>query len=417
MSNIDKAFVSFRIGTPLWIREGNFNNLLSVFAEYPGLTDDMSLFTSATHAPLPLDVIRERAAVAGRRITRAREQGYKIGINHLPTIGHISENIPHSLTGDFTHITGIDGAVCLGALCPNDEQARSYIRECYAALAAADPDYIWIDDDVRLWGHTPISAGCFCDKCISIFEEESGIDRARDRLRAAFDEGSIDERLRVRKAWIDHNRETMARLFELIEKTVHGVKPKMPLGFMTGDRFFEGYDFARWAKILAGPGDVGVLWRPGGGFYSDSTTAECCMGIFENRLGGRVCVAGYYPWTFLQSIPKSSQIKSLMRWLSRDTLPGYVESFHKMNLWVREVDGGRRAAAVLNGSLDPAREAVLTLRTGSDLLSVYDMECVESIVPAGRFGWTIQAIRAAHHRSLADADAHRIEKKLTAVRP
>ena len=52
---------------------------------------------------------------------------------------------------------------------------------------------------------------------------------------------------------------------------MHGVKPGLPLGFMTGDRFYEGYDFARWAKTLAGPDDAPVRWRPGGGFYSDET--------------------------------------------------------------------------------------------------------------------------------------------------
>jgi len=45
----------------------------------------------------------------------------------------------------------------------------------------------------------------------------------------------------------------------------------MPLGFMTGDRFYEGYDFENWAKTLAGPHAGNVRWRPGGGFYSDES--------------------------------------------------------------------------------------------------------------------------------------------------
>ena len=58
--------------------------------------------------------------------------------------------------------------------------------------------------------------------------------------------------------------------------------------------------------------------------YTYKETAPCCMGVFENAEGGRVCVAGYYPYEQLQNLSKSSQLKSVMRWLSKDTLPAYV---------------------------------------------------------------------------------------------
>ena len=87
------------------------------------------------------------------------------------------------------------------------------------------------------------------------------------------------------------------------------------------------------------------------------------MGVFENRLGGRVCVAGYFPWTFLHSLSKSAQMKSVMRWLSRDRLPAYVASFHKINLWVRDPGGPGIALALTNSCLDPARDVALLIRT------------------------------------------------------
>jgi hypothetical protein len=34
--------------------------------------------------------------------------------------------------------------------------------------------------------------------------------------------------------------------------------------------------------------------------YAGDELCPCAMGVFENELGGRVCVAGYYPWIFLQ---------------------------------------------------------------------------------------------------------------------
>lgn len=84
----------------------------------------------------------------------------------------------------------------------------------------------------------------------------------------------------------------------------------------------------------------------------NGTVAGPVMGVFENRLGGRVAVLGYYPWTSLQNLSKSAQMKAISRWLSRDTLPAYVSSFHKMALWCRRDAAGRLVLPLLNASLD-----------------------------------------------------------------
>ena len=67
--------------------------------------------------------------------------------------------------------------------------------------------------------------------------------------------------------------------------------------------------------------------------YGGREKAATSMAVFENRLGGRICVAGYFPWTFLHSLSKSAQMKSIARWLSKDRLPAYVASYHKVNVW------------------------------------------------------------------------------------
>ncbi len=434
----------------------------------------------------------------------------------------------------------------------------------------------------------------------------------------------------LRKAWLAHNRATIERLLALIQRTVHGHRPGMPLGFMTGERFYEGYDFDRWAEVLSGPEHAPVYWRPGGGFYEDSSTgglagkshevgrqvsllprhvvsiqseienfpyhrlkkaahitvleaashmaagctgaafnvlsgndepldeftplvaairdarplydlaarhlgrdrpvgvfaawdknswaadvgmlgqapsiweiglpaayspadaavtllfqqsiatmsdeqirdvlsqsvyldaetldtlnrrgfgpltgiaveraihedcieeltdhplnspyagrqrdcrqsfyhlpghvlrlahpqaqtlarlvdytgqenAATSMALFENELGGRIVVCGYYPWSFLHNLSKSSQMKSVMRWLSRDRLPAYVASFHKVNLWARQKDDGQLAVAMINSSFDPAVEPVVVLKTASEQLTVFDMQGHNTIVSA-----------------------------------
>jgi hypothetical protein len=635
-SKIEKAFISFRIGVPVWISESRCNELFDLFDRHKGVTDEITFFTSETHPPIPLEEFKRRAEILKGRMEEARKRGYRAGINILSSIGHHNENLDNSLKGNYVNMTNIEGAVCNGSFCPNDENMRGYIREIYQSASQANPDYIWIDDDIR-FGHMPIGYGCFCDNCLAIFEKETGTKYTRETLKKALNEGPSESKLGIRKAWLQHNRNTIAHLFKMIEETVHAVNPAISLGFMTGDRFFEGYDFDNWAKILSGANRVPVMWRPGGGFYEDSNTRElvgkshdvgrqisvlpaevvdiqseienfpyqrlkkaansvvleACShmaagctgaafnvlsmydepldeyeplvsrlqesrpffdlmakslgrspiagiqtfwnkdsyitgnldngnwtsagnplvshefydiglpicysnghaavtllgkdavfaltkeeitrllsggvyldvpalqqlnalgfsdltgfeavksenrdriekfaahplngnlagrkrdnrqsfwnspgytlqptgekaetlsflidytgqqvapvttGIFVNRLGGRVCVAGYYPWTFMGSLSKSSQVKAVFRWLSKDTLPGYIASFHRMNLWVRDAENGKISLAFTNSSFDAADKVVLMLKTGSRTIRVYDMSCRETVI-------------------------------------
>lgn len=645
---MDKAFISFRIGIPLWTEEAAFRTLMELFQRYPDATDDLVFFTSDTHPPLPVDVVHRRADLLRDRMPRVREAGYGVGINVLATLGHLDENLPNTLSDDYARMMDLSGNIGRGTLCPNSPSTHAYVSEIYRAFALAGPDYIWVDDDVRLVGHMPVAAGCFCDTCLKAFSETYGTEYSRESLRAALSDAPMDEKLRVRRAWLEHNRTTMRKLLSLIERTVHSVDPKMPLGMMTGDRFFEGYGFTDWAEALSGPDGVEVLWRPGGGFYSDEamsalagkshdigrqvstlpdnvvriqseienfpyqllkkcprttaleaashiaagctgaafnvlnyspitdpdtlaneqepmvsklaaarpfydllvstlgrstpqgihtgwdantyvannlqgdwfgdytvwqatsvgsemleiglpaayrsdaaqvtllsgdsvvaldedriirilssgvyldaaalsrlhdmgygeltgfravdsvtvdaieeltespingkqmgrqrdcrqsfpgwlrpaavlepmdervqvlarltnysgdTLGSCCMGVFENRLGGRVCAAGYYPWTYLQSFSKSTQIKSVMRWLSRDTIPAYVASFDRANCWARDVGGAAPAVVVTNASIDTA-SITLAVRTSCDYLWVHDMQCGQEGVTA-----------------------------------
>jgi hypothetical protein len=629
--SIQKAAVSFRVGTTQWMPEARFNELLKLFDKYKGVTDEITFFTQTTHAPLPADEIRRRTIILKERLSEARKHGYSSGINILTTIGHHNENLDNSLKGPYTNMTNIDGETCKGSFCPNDTNLQTYVRSVYTYASEAHPDYIWIDDDVR-FGHMPIGYGCFCANCLRIFNDEYGHAYSREELRRVFNESDIKVKLRVREEWLQHNRNTISNLFRLIERTVHTADPKIKLGFMTGDRFFEGYDFDNWARILSGPDSTEVMWRPGGGFYTDINTndlsgkshdigrqvsqlparvrsieseiecfpyqrlkkaaniivleacshiasgctgaafnvlsmydepldefeplieelqakrpffdllasrlgrtpgtgiaalwnknsyatgnitegnwlragnpvvsheifnigipvsyssaksvvtllgknnilalsdgeirkllsggvymdaealdqlnsmgygkftgfevtsselhdrierlsgdplngrfagrerdnrqsfwnepayslkktddkarilsslvdytdsevAGCTSGIFENSLGGRVFVGGYYPWSFTENLSKSSQLKSVFRWLSKDVLPGYIDSFHRINIWFRNPGVDNIALALTNSSFDEARNVVLFLKTGKNEICIYDMNC------------------------------------------
>lgn len=650
MNMIDKAIVSFRIGPQRWLDNSRFSELLDLFGAYPNVADELTFFSQDTHSPLPLDHITKRASILSERMSTVREMGYRTGINHLSTLGHLNENLPNSLSDKYGRIVGIDGTVAQGSLCPNDESVRDYISQIYRVLALANPDYIWMDDDLRLANHYPVMVGCFCDNCLSIFSKESAADYTRESLQNAFNGNSTNSKLDIRKAWVEHHKSTMKRVFELIEKSIHAANRCIAIGVMTTELLYDGYNYAQNSNILSGPNNTDVMWRPGEGFYFDdrpsgvlakahslgrqvsmipdnvvsiqaeienfpyqplkkskqmnalegaayiasgctgaafnvlpmcdeslgnyspliskladtrpfydmlvqhlkrskpsgvytgwcqnsiiagnlsdgdwlssdirgnifshseeildlgipaayslneadvtllsgnsvaamdeadilrilssgvymdaqaletlnqmgygeltgfvteqtiehdslemctnhqlnagfegdrrdarqsfawwgvavtrlvpakdscetlaqlvdytgTVLAPCCIGVFENRLGGRVCAAGYYPWTFLQSFSKSAQIKCIMRWLSKDRLQAYVDSFHKVTLWYRNTGSGTAVVTVINSSLDTAHDMAIMLKTSCKQIRVFDMDCTETIVvSSGKIG-------------------------------
>ena len=57
---IEKAFISFRIGTKQWLDQKCFDEMLELFEKHKGVTDQITMFTSYTHVPIILDTMRQR---------------------------------------------------------------------------------------------------------------------------------------------------------------------------------------------------------------------------------------------------------------------------------------------------------------------------------------------------------------------
>ena len=256
---------SLRVAYENWHEEERFRSLLALLDEYPGTVGEVALFSSAVHAPLPLAEFKRRTEIQKERMKTLREHSLSAGINILASIGHHEEDLDDSLHGPYTFMTNRRGEVCRGSYCMNDERyLDEYIRPIYRVAAEAEPDFIWGDDDIR-YGHLPIGNGCFCENCIARFNRDNGTSYTRETLLVALDRGDLS----VRRAWLAHNSSTISRLFRVIGKTVREIDPKITLGFMTGERYFEGYAFREWAEALSDNGRYPIQWRPGGGAYED----------------------------------------------------------------------------------------------------------------------------------------------------
>ena len=146
---------SIRVAYENWISGERFDELLGMLGKHRCGITMIALFTSAVHSPLTLDELSRRAEIMRERMMSARAAGFSAGINILATIGHHCEDLAHSPLGlGYRNMTGMDGSVCEGCYCMNDGKYISgYIDPAYQTLVAAEPDFIWIDDDVRCRSH------------------------------------------------------------------------------------------------------------------------------------------------------------------------------------------------------------------------------------------------------------------------
>ncbi len=260
-----------RVGSAHWLDDAQFESLVQFLSRSGGVFDELAFFTASTHAPLPISEAKTRLSRLRGVMQRVRrELDVRAGVNVLATMGHHEENLEESLDQDWQRVVDESGQTCRGTYCPLDERFRGYVRELYIHAALSRPDFIWIDDDVRLAGHGAAHYTCFCDRCVSRFSEEVGRSFTRQQLVRA-----LSKDFSLRRRWLEHNRRVIHELLSLIRRAVDTVDPGIEIGFMTGDRFYEGYDFSRWAEAISG--DSPARWRPGGGFYWDDVP----MGLVE----------------------------------------------------------------------------------------------------------------------------------------
>lgn len=314
----EKILNSIRVSVPNWRDETAFAELLDLLCEYRDCVQQVAFFSSAFHPPLPLETARAHTEILRDRIRRTKEKGFSCGVNVLSTIGHHPERMGEVLQGDWQRMTNIDGKTNEAVFCPADKRyLEEYVKPLYRIFCSAEPDFVWVDDDLR-YGHIPIGNGCFCSGCIRKFNADNGYDFTSETLKAALIAAGNTA---LRKRWLRHQSEKLADLLGEIGRTVRAYTDNIALGFMTGERYFEGYDFGLMANALSENGKYEIMWRPGGGAYSDRPFAGQ---IAKSEEIGRqvarlpVCVTSVqseienFPYRLLQKSPRSTALEVLL---------------------------------------------------------------------------------------------------------
>ncbi|MEI8241829.1 MAG: hypothetical protein WCI17_01040 [bacterium] len=260
--------LSWRIGLPHWETDEAFGRLMGLFREHRPVVDEVALFETITHhLYIPLDDFAPRMEVAARRLDALRQAGIRsAGINVLCTIGHINEAWSYMPPLPFQAMVGHDGSVSTGCACPNTPEMRDYVRAKYRLVAAARPDFIWVDDDIRMHWHG-ILWGCFCPTCLGLFAQRAGRPYAREELVKAFDDPAAGH---LREMWVEQNIASLESLLADVAAAIHEVDPEIVIGKMScgpgGGTTYSGQAFERWYTALRA-----TKARPGGSIYSDET--------------------------------------------------------------------------------------------------------------------------------------------------
>lgn len=265
-----------RIHYHSWLTEGAFDHLRGFLADKTGLLDELTMMTEYTHHGYrPIEEVTADADSLAVRMAALREMGFaSVGVNVLDSIGHIDEG--YSIyPSPFVPIVGYDGQRSKSCFCPVHTDFREYLAKKYALIAAAKPDFLWVDDDIKLFWNG-VKFGCFCPACMERFGKRTGFPYTRETLVAAMEEPN---NVALRAAFVQDTGDKITELLAIIREAVRKVSPGLPLGFMTqhqGWSTYNGMAYGDWFGALDA-----CKGRPGEGFYDDSTPEQVCTKVLS----------------------------------------------------------------------------------------------------------------------------------------
>lgn len=167
-------------------------------------------------------------------------------------------------------MVGHDGKTANSQNCPRSKMFCDSTAAFTAAYAQRlKPARMFLDDDLRIYNHAPVSNGCFCENCIADFNAQTGGSWTRETLVAALGDNRNED---LREAWVKFGEESLAILAGSIARAVHAVSPDTEVALENGPNanipLTGGMLPSVMDSLYAATGHA-PSYRPGGGFYND----------------------------------------------------------------------------------------------------------------------------------------------------
>lgn len=259
--------ITLRLGVH-HVQEAECRRLLEAIAKYPGCCDEVWLTTLYGFPPMEkhhatYDLWRTAAKAM-------RESGLRVSVQISNTIGHGQYMQSQDCTGlnnksiEVQHMVGHDGAEAEYCFCVNDPVFRAYTKSVVMVYSEIQPHTVWLDDDLRPEWHAPADFGCFCPRCMRLFNERHHTAYTREELSERINAGS------ERENWAQFIRDNLYDFTKMLTEAIISVSPNSTMGYQypAGSVYTgEGNPYI-YQAMLDGSGRAPKS-RPGHGFYSD----------------------------------------------------------------------------------------------------------------------------------------------------
>lgn len=137
-------------------------------------------------------------------------------------------------------------------VCPMDKNWLEYFLDFYTFLIREiDPEVVWIEDDFRLHNHPPLEyGGCFCESHMKAYNEKLGTNYSREELVDLLFRKKPDDK--VKKAYLEVNRQCMSELAEQIGVAIHDLGLDTKVGLMSSEHTKHSMEYRDWNRIHNG---------------------------------------------------------------------------------------------------------------------------------------------------------------------
>lgn len=263
----------FKMIVRLWPKHHSdkqtMQDLLQALDRYPKFCDEV-WFCTEDPVSYTLQEHQKSAVMMGEMAQKLRSRGITPSLQFI-CVGHPEADDtvnPHIHWGTMV---GPGGEITHKQSCPRQTAFLKQMEDVLALYAEqVQPRGAWIDDDLRVTGHSPASACCYCDYCIGLFNTQYGYKYTRPLL--VDDMAHNRDGGKLRAQWIRFTQESLAGVAAAAARGVHRVSPQTHMGLqhVNFHRFFlEGYN---WNPIFdAMERETGLVpfSRPGHGNYTD----------------------------------------------------------------------------------------------------------------------------------------------------
>ncbi len=266
------AWYALRRTLPTWCFERNLAELKKMLPRYG--VDEVIIKVDTeefTHGQPPLDWVR-RYQPRLFEIKRAMQRlGIRYSLNPWITVGHCDRGRDgrRQLPGLQT-VVGHDGTECACCACPMSPVWRQHVARVWKLYAETEPTVLWVEDDIRSFGHRPVQYGCFCPDHLHAFSQRAGQAVTREALVAALLQAGQPHPWRG--LFLDMQAELMTETVAFLARTVHSVSPRTSMGLMSSGPRIHCIEGRRWIDLGQAMADGQPLYsRPPMGNYNEDS--------------------------------------------------------------------------------------------------------------------------------------------------